>query len=246
MTWRGRLFPRSAILLIMRPPTRAPSTDLAAARTVSAYSTSPLAIILDIDHTLIDAHCYGTVIVKRPGVDAFLDALFANCSAVALWTNASASWADAVVNVLTHDGGKPRNWAFVWNCQHSTPIFQSIQSLDGSCGQLSFHGAIIGRQKRLQKVWRSADRRAQGFTPARTVIIDDTPLNCTRNFGNAIYVPPFDAACEADAACARDVTLPSLARYLAHLRATAANVRTVEKREWLACAADLERNLQVV
>ena len=61
----------------------------------------------------------------------------------------------------------------------------------------------------------------------RTVLwTEDTPENCTRNYGNAIYVPSYDASNGADEVAA------TLRCYLAHLQ-TVEDVRTVEKRGWL-------------
>ena len=89
----------------------------------------------------------------------------------------------------------------------------------------------IGRPiKMLRKVWRTQRLRRQGFTPATTLIVEDTPSNCVSNYGNAIYVRTYCALSSAD-----DSMLPHLTRFLAHLAATAPDdVRPPEKRNWHA------------
>ena len=86
----------------------------------------------------------------------------------------------------------------------------------------------MDHQKRLRKVWQSAHRRALGFTREQTIIIEDTPSNCSRNYGNALYVHSFRAGnSEKDDLYAAAV----LTRYLAHLQRSAPlDVRRIEKR----------------
>ena len=190
--------------------------------------TQPLALVLDIDKTLIDAKDHDTVIVKRPHVDAFLDYCFANCAAVALWTNASSDWAAAVVDNLRTADGDVRPWAFVWSCD------RGVQKLDWNTPTYPhFRRHVI---KPLKKVWKSRGRKAQGFTHARTLIIDDTPSNCQCNYGNAIYCPPFYWNLSDG-----DDVLLRLQSYLGSLQADpdAADVRTVDKRGWYVDAGDL-------
>jgi len=45
--------------------------------------------------------------------------------------------------------------------------------------------------KDLKKVWKSASQETQNFNSQRTLIIENTPQQCIRNYGNAIYVPTF-------------------------------------------------------
>ena len=192
-----------------------------------------IAVVLDIDGTLIDSDSFLTV-SRRPHVDAFLDFCFAQCAAVAIWTNASSSWAQSVVDILRDRDGRVRPWAFVWSGSKSTPVWKSRGSLyDGGWwlgdGCHDLHANAPGA-KRLGKVFKGRQRAAQGFVPSRTIIIEDTPSNCRHNFGNAVYVPSYELG--ADGAEA-DGVLDVLLQYLQHLQHACDDVRSVEKRGWL-------------
>jgi hypothetical protein len=215
------------------------------------------ALVLDIDGTLID-DCPtplrfdlwrdvdwdyltpgGHAIKKRPGVDAFLDAAFAS-GPVALWTHAGQRWASIIVNdVLVNADGNPRPWAFVWDGRRATPVWRRGSKKKGSCswgeGDSDWASDCYCHQsnlKRLGKVWKNKRLRGQGFTPARTLIVDDTPKNCQDNYGNAIYAPTYDAANDASTGVADDV-LPRLTCFLSHLARTAPfDVRPPDKRSW--------------
>ena len=63
-----------------------------------------------------------------------------------------------------------------------------------------------------------------GFDLNRVLIVDDTPIKVSRNYGNAIYVKPFFG--EKD-----DTELQSLVIYLKHLL-DFSDFRKVEKRGW--------------
>ena len=193
---------------------------------MTQHSASPrarLALVLDIDGTLIDSSDCDTVIHKRPDVDAFLDDAFASCAAVAIWTHASSHWAKAVVNCLRDAHGEVRPWAFVWSDERGTwrPTWRDCTDDYYSSGS---------RIKALRKVWNGAARTAAGFTRERTIIIEDTPSNCSRNYGNAFIVPTF-----AHDDAAHDDALPRLSAYLHDLAQQAGRVggvRHIEKRWW--------------
>ena len=144
-----------------------PNDDVAIAR--GSGSSGALALVLDIDGTLIDSDGFGNL-SRRPGLDAFLDWCFANCAAVALWTHGSLEWGDFVARLLVDSDGQRRPWAFVWGVERATPHMPT--RLEGSC---LADAMVDGRQKRLSKVWDASSRRLLGFTRERTLIIEDTP-----------------------------------------------------------------------
>lgn len=187
-----------------------------------------LALVLDIDGTLIDSTDCDTVIHKRPGVDRFLDDCFAMCKSVAIWTHAGRHWAQIVTQeVLLDADGQQRPWAFVWSSER-VAVYRPINTSD----YYDCYGLVSrDRLKPLLKVWRGRARVELGFTPDDTLIIEDTPLNCKLNYGNAVYVASFSAADTSD-----DV-LPRLSRYLhmlgEQLVSQGTSVRNVEKRWWL-------------
>lgn len=215
---------------------------------------APLALVLDIDGTLIDSKHCGTTIVKRPHVDAFLDYCFGSCAGVAIWTNASDAWARAAVDVLRDADGNLRPWAFVWDGNRSRRTCQDWGAF--SCDYDGYGGGYAPGMKPLEKVYKSTTRRKLGFTKERSIIVEDTPCalarrvagtprpppssrsahlllcpapreNCGRNYGNAVYVPSY----EWDGGMEGDDTLARLAEYL-QLLAAQPDVRLVEKRRW--------------
>ena len=146
---------------------------------VVGRSRPNLAVIFDLDGTLIDSAGKhpGARIHKRPFVDELLDWCAGQGIPIALWTKASRDWAADVLSRpdgLADPSGAVRDWAFVRADE------------GGTAGTRPY-------LKRLEnKVFRVSSRRAVGFTRDATVIVEDTPSNCVRNFGNAIYVPRFD------------------------------------------------------
>ena len=138
---------------------------------------APLALVLDIDGTLIDSKHCGTTIVKRPHVDAFLDYCFGSC-AVAIWTNASDAWARAAVDVLRDADGNLRPWAFVWDGNRSRRTCQDWGAF--SCDYDGYGGGYAPGMKPLEKVYKSTTRRKLGFTKERSIIVEDTPCALAR------------------------------------------------------------------
>lgn len=67
-----------------------------------------------------------------------------------------------------------------------------------------------------------------GFTRNNTLIIEDTPSNCSRNYGNAIYINTFDVLSSK-----LDQDLYRLQRYLKRTVLSSSNVRAFDKRQWL-------------
>lgn len=70
--------------------------------------------------------------------------------------------------------------------------------------------------------------KRKGFTRWNTLIVEDTPSNCIRNYGNAVYIPPFDILDTK-----RDEALHYLKLYLERKILPSTNVRCLEKRNWI-------------
>lgn len=66
--------------------------------------------------------------------------------------------------------------------------------------------------------------KRRGYPLERVLIVDDTPKKLDRHYGNLVRVKPF----EGDPS---DTELFGLIEYLPTL-ADAANVRSIEKRDW--------------
>lgn len=80
-------------------------------------------------------------------------------------------------------------------------------------------------EKRLLKVWTNKEYKAMGIRKENTLIVDDIPLFCRKNYGNAIYVPTFQGQPD-------DNVLILLASYLKQI-IKHENVRGLNKLNWM-------------
>jgi TFIIF-interacting CTD phosphatase-like protein len=169
-------------------------------------------LILDLDEALI----YGSEvelhrqadfrvgpfhIYERPYLSAFLDAVSIHYD-MAVWSSASPDYVEAIARQLACD---EVDWRFVWS---RTRCIQRLHPV-----RLEDHFI-----KDLKKVKRL------GCDLERTLIVDDTRHKVARNYGNAIYVRPFEGSDNDD-------DLLRLRDYLIALR-NEPNFRTIEKRGW--------------
>lgn len=169
-------------------------------------------LILDVDETLIyatekpldrepDFGIGPYSAYRRPGLTEFL----ATCQRefhVAVW---SSSGSDYLSNVVEAIFPKEPSLAFVWDRT------RCVQRYDPERLETYY-------VKDLKKVKRL------GFDLRRILIVDDTPQKAERNYGNAIYVPPFYGD-------PGDDVLKRLGQFLTTLTEIP-DVRTVEKRGW--------------
>ncbi|WP_222434816.1 HAD family hydrolase [Blastopirellula retiformator] len=175
---------------------------------------APSLLILDVDETLLfasekrlahPAHFRAGeyYVYLRPGLHEFLQAC-ARRYRLAVWSSAGA---DYLAIVRAHGFPAGIELEFIWSGQRCVrrydPEWRETYDV-----------------KDLRKVKR------RGYDLARTLIVDDTPKKCERNYGNAIYVPEF----RGDPA---DDALPRLSAYLETL-ADVSDVRRLEKRRWRA------------
>ncbi|QEG40177.1 HAD family hydrolase [Roseimaritima ulvae] len=174
-------------------------------------ATRPL-LILDLDETLVHGseirlHREADFMVgpfhvyKRPHLDEFLTDTSSHFD-MAVWS--SASW-DYVSHIADELSTLVPKWQFVWS------RFRCVQRMHPELMQTYF-------VKDLKKVKR------RGYNLDRVLIVDDTQLKVSRNYGNAIYIPPFEGSDD-------DNELPQLKRYINSLRFES-NFRTIEKRGW--------------
>lgn len=169
-------------------------------------------LILDLDETLIfgseralqrdaDFRVGPFYLYKRPYVDEFLSSV-ARVYDVAIWSSASESYVESIARKLVCNVDE---WKFVWSRS------RCIARLNPE----TFETYFI---KDLRKVKRL------GFDLNRMLIVDDTPSKVCRNFGNAIYVLPYEGA-------GNDNELVILERFL-HSLHSFPNFRELEKRGW--------------
>lgn len=177
-------------------------------------------LILDLDETLIystpemDRGAFnfripGYHMLKRPGVDAFLQ-LAAGHYQLAVW---SAATGDYVAEIVWALFPPEIPLAFVWG-RERTPLRNTLDKETGETEGFSYPVFV----KRLKKV------KKLGFSLDRTLIVDDKPAGLQENFGNAIIIPEFKG--DPD-----DRELLRLGNYLVKIKDTA-NFRKLEKRNW--------------
>ncbi len=169
-------------------------------------------VILDLDETLIHAtenqlevpaaFVYEEYYVyKRPGLHEFLTEMNTHFK-LAIWSSADDKYVSDIVALIQVSGIE---FAFVWARSRCTT--RRDYELDRYVSE-----------KRLKKV------KKQGFRLEKTLIIDDSPEKTRDNFGNAIYVLPF----EGDP---KDNELELVSNFLKSI-IDVDNVRTIEKRGW--------------
>jgi TFIIF-interacting CTD phosphatase-like protein len=169
-------------------------------------------LLLDLDETLIHAtptplaitpdfqfefyHVY-----KRPGLEEFLLKISQHFT-LGVWSSASKDYVEEIVKTITPDG---LEWFLVWSRSRCT------MKRDYVLDTYYF-------EKKLDKV------KNKGFRLEQVIIVDDSPEKSRSNYGNALYIAPF----EGDRG---DEELKYLYEYLLRLKEVE-NVRAVEKRGW--------------
>lgn len=149
---------------------------------------------------------------KRPYLDDFLRSVQESWQ-LAVWTAASADYAEMACKEVFAPVGGLDALAFLWSYKRCTPYrYTRDESYSG--------GGEIFNIKRVKKI------KNAGYDINRTLIVEDVPMNVMRSYGNLVTVDPFDG-------CPKDDTLYLLKRYLDVLK-DAENFRKIEKRGWKA------------
>ncbi|MBX3072862.1 HAD family hydrolase [Candidatus Obscuribacterales bacterium] len=169
-------------------------------------------LVLDLDETLIhareaeldyapDFRVLNYSVYKRPGLDDFL----VKCAAMfelAVWSAGENDYVRAIVEQIVP---KHIELQFVWSRERCTI-------------RRDFDTGGYYPAKDLQKV------RRRGRLLKRILIIDDEPIKLRKNYGNAIYVRPFEGG-------RIDSELDLLSAYLKTI-SLSDDVRSIEKRGW--------------
>jgi carboxy-terminal domain RNA polymerase II polypeptide A small phosphatase len=191
-----------------------------------SYKMAIKLIIFDIDGTLVDTAKEGThninvgynIIMKtssRPGIKELMEYCFNNYD-VGFYTAASRDYATEILKLFLTD-----------------QQFQSIKFIkdNDNCSKLSLNMNDSGFSydyfvyKPLHKIWKKSYARNNGWNKNNTLIIEDSPSTCIKNYGNAIYVPSYVYG-------RNDDVLFKLIDYVQELNLKG-NVRGTEKRYWL-------------
>jgi len=169
-------------------------------------------LILDLDETLIhatenelqvacDFKYLDYFIYKRPYLSVFLDKISKDFR-LAIWSSASDEYVEDIVRLINP---KHIEFEFIWGRSRCTLKRDYI--LDSYV-----------QEKRMKKI------KKQGYSLEKSLIVDDSPEKTKDNYGNAIYIKPF----EGDV---KDRELELLSEFLITLKSVD-NVRRIEKRGW--------------
>jgi hypothetical protein len=163
-----------------------------------------------------DGDCF--VVWIRPHTFDLLQQCFVHCRGVGFFTNASRSYAEAVIGRLL--GGK--TWPapiFLLTHENCTQIYER----DGL-----YSSPMATPNKKLAKIFRRPRIRQMGITRHNTLHIDDN-LTFRSNYGNGILVKSW----EGD--FGEDRWLQWLVHYLDIVicQEDVTSVRTIEKRGWV-------------
>ncbi|MEO1049727.1 MAG: HAD family hydrolase [Bacteroidota bacterium] len=170
-------------------------------------------LILDLDETLIHAtenrlnHLQHDLafdkyfVYKRPHVESLLTVVNAHYD-IAIWSSADDDYVDAIVSALI----TPHvDLKFVWGRSRCT--MRKHFDLDRYVWE-----------KHLKKV-KKLDYRLEHM-----LIVDDSQEKVNNNYGNAIYIKPFEGDTD-------DMELIGLGKYLLSIKEVP-NFRRLEKRGW--------------
>ncbi len=169
-------------------------------------------LLLDLDETLIHATTESLTFVpdlqfdsyhiyKRPGLERFLINISQHFT-LGVWSSASNEYVGEIVKMITPDSIE---WFMIWGRNRCS--LKRDYNLD-----------TYYFEKRLDKV------KKKGFRLEQIIIVDDSPEKSRSNFGNAVYIEPFEGN-------RNDNELTYLYDYLLTLKGVN-NIRTIEKRGW--------------
>ncbi len=174
-----------------------------------------LLVILALDETLVhvreeplerpgDLQVDGYHGYRRPHLEAFLRGA-AERFRLAVWSSASEDYVAQIVEQIAPG----LRLEFAWGRSRCVR-------------KMNFQEYRVTHIKDLKKV------RAKGYDLRRVLIVDDSPEKLSRNYGNAVYLLPWEGAPD-------DVELPALLAYL-HTLGEVPDVRSLEKRHWRTMA----------
>ena len=177
-----------------------------------------LAVVFDLDGTLISEDSTEGMPLLRPGVIDMLRRVRANRMKLAIFTAASEEWCAEVKQLLCqktcdqrHDCDNLCTRTFVstkWDKHlvqqgHPSPwTFHRIQSSGGVgchwCGMQTCERCLMSCNgcdgycpcRNVKMLFRFRPREV--FTRERTLIVENTVQQCVHNFGNAVYVPTYE------------------------------------------------------
>lgn len=193
-------------------------------------ATGPLAIVFDIDGTLVTDDGPSDTATVRPYAFDMLQWCKARGHRMALFSAAGEERVSYMKGALcVRVSGEHRcsmscqrvfdfSWAGDKLCGLENPRFGFGGDGGSRCGWCGYTQCerCIGcngngfsgycpcrRMKKLQKVWSSSHRRNLGYSRERTIMLENTPQQCVLNYGNAFYVRTYEMS--SDPAKDRDL-----------------------------------------
>jgi hypothetical protein len=176
--------------------------------------------VFDVDGTLIDSNATWDCVTPRPGLEQMLDAAFAECASVSVWTAAKREWFDHVWKRVLRPlvEGKGRSFRFVWTQD------RCVKRERPPGTEPDDQGNTFDFIKPLRLLWNSSEF-VPPFTRFNVFIVDDNPATFVENPHNAVHIPVYEGM-------ARDTAFRSkLTPWLRQVSA-ASNVRAYVK-PWL-------------
>ncbi|MEZ5335075.1 MAG: HAD family hydrolase [Methanolobus sp.] len=141
-------------------------------------------LILDLDETLIhsemnglghqhDFRCSDYYVYKRPFLEEFLE-FIASLFEVAVWTSASSDYADCIISNIF-----PENYPlkFVWSRER--------------CTRMYVHPSETIEMNSFTYVKDMKKVKNKGYDLRKILVIDDSPEQLQRSYGNLIQVKQF-------------------------------------------------------
>ncbi|MBT31724.1 MAG: phosphoprotein phosphatase [Thalassobius sp.] len=174
-------------------------------------SNEKILLVLDLDETLVhvsekkldvqeDFRYEKYFVYCRPALQKFLN-LISEHFRLAIWSSAGEEYLNEIVSKITPEN---INFEFIWSRNKCTTRRDYITD-------------SYVFEKRLKKLKKK-------YNLKKVLIVDDSPEKTRDNYGNAIYITPF----EGDI---KDNVLATLADYLISIK-DVDNVRSIEKRGW--------------
>jgi RNA polymerase II subunit A small phosphatase-like protein len=147
------------------------------------------------------------VVYRRPHVQEFLEWCLTRFADVGVWTAGTRPYAlEVLPHVCDHD-----SLSFIWGRDRCT----WHRNFDVETEGLWSEGHWLKDVRKLRRL---------GYARAKTICVDDTPMNFKRSYGNCVPVPSYTGSEDDD-------LLPKLRRYLEEL-GPLSDVRPPEKRAW--------------
>ncbi len=138
-------------------------------------------LILDMDGTLVSDTLDPPL--ARPFLKLFFKVVFRIFESVSIWTAASKCWYQEVYDQILKSALEGKQFLFVYtseNCSYSKNIRQIAEG--------DYYTQPI-KIKPLSKIWK---KRNNLLTRDNTIIIDNTSITFSENYGNGVLIKTFN------------------------------------------------------